>query len=58
MDEDEVMSDAPSPYGDFSGQYIDGAWRPGRSGKTLVDLNPYDDAPLAEIALANAVESG
>lgn len=43
----------PHPYTGFDGQYIDGAWRPGRSGQTFNDTNPYNSEKLAEIALAD-----
>jgi len=36
----------------FNGQYIDGKWRAGSSGKMLADCNPYDGSLLAEISLA------
>jgi aldehyde dehydrogenase (NAD+) len=37
----------------FNGQYIDGKWRAGSSGKILADCNPYDGSLLAEISLAS-----
>jgi aldehyde dehydrogenase (NAD+) len=48
---------APLPhYAGFEGQYIDGAWRLGRSGHTLVDTDPYNGRTLAQIALANLTD--
>jgi len=44
---------APRPYNGFDNQYISGVWRPGRSGKTGRDTNPYDDRVLVEIPLAD-----
>src|SRR4051794_11048323 len=44
---------APKPYSGFQGQYIGGAWRPGRSGRTLKDTDPYNGEAVAEIAEAN-----
>ena len=45
---------APGPYFGFEGQYIGGAWRAGRKGKSLKDTDPYSGDTLTEIALANA----
>lgn len=44
---------APRPYSGFDGQYIDGAWRPGRQGSILKDTDPYSGETLAEIAMAS-----
>jgi aldehyde dehydrogenase (NAD+) len=45
---------ASQPRPDFTGQYIDGAWRAGRSGKRLTNTNPYNGEPIGEISLAAA----
>jgi aldehyde dehydrogenase (NAD+) len=50
----EAVSSKPSAYSGFNGQYINGAWRPGRRGTTLKDSDPYSGETLAEIALADA----
>ncbi|TCN42456.1 aldehyde dehydrogenase (NAD+) [Rhodococcus sp. SMB37] len=50
------MTTATAPYIDFDGQYIAGAWRPGRLGRTGVDTDPYSGTTLAEIALANEAD--
>ena len=39
---------APAVYQGFDGQYIDGAWRPGKHGGVQVDTDPYSGAMLAE----------
>ena len=44
---------APAPYTGFDGQYIDGAWRPGREGSREIDTNPYTGETLAEIVQAD-----
>ncbi len=38
---------------DLGGQYIGGQWRPGRSGKTLTDTDPFTGHTLTTITLAN-----
>jgi aldehyde dehydrogenase (NAD+) len=43
----------PRSYSGFDGQYISGAWRPGRNGATAIDTNPYSGETLAEIVLAD-----
>ena len=50
------MTSQPTPYCDFSGQFIDGQWRPGRAGTTMPDLNPYSGEAIAEIALASKAD--
>ena len=40
----------------FTGQYIAGQWRPGRSGTTLQDRNPYNQQLLTEIAEASSAD--
>jgi aldehyde dehydrogenase (NAD+) len=42
------------PYSGFDGQYINGAWRPGKQGGVLKDTDPYSGDTLAEIVMANA----
>ena len=39
---------------EFTGQYIDGQWRPGRAGTILQDTNPWNGDLLAEITQATA----
>jgi aldehyde dehydrogenase (NAD+) len=43
----------PHPYTGFDGQYINGAWRPGRHGSKLNDTDPYTNETLVEIGLAD-----
>lgn len=38
----------------FNGQYINGVWRPSRTGTTLVDINPFSGETIAEISAADA----
>jgi aldehyde dehydrogenase (NAD+) len=45
-----------APYSGFDGQYIDGAWRPGRSGHSLNDTDPYTGQSVARIALADRAD--
>src|ERR1700737_1651276 len=40
-------------YYGFDGQYINGSWRAGRSGRTLVDTDPYTGKPVASLVLAD-----
>lgn len=47
------MNVAATTYGDFHCQFIDGAWRPGRSPRTLTDTNPYNGETLTDIRLAS-----
>jgi aldehyde dehydrogenase (NAD+) len=51
------MTSAPSTtkpkYTGFDGQYIDGAWRPGKQGSKLSDTDPYSGEVLAEIVQAD-----
>ncbi|OYW92302.1 MAG: aldehyde dehydrogenase, partial [Pseudomonadales bacterium 32-61-5] len=47
------MTSSLSPYTAFDGQFIDGVWRKGRSGKVRADDNPYNGEVVAEIALAD-----
>jgi len=44
---------APALYQGFDGQYIAGAWRPGKHGGVQVDTDPYSGATLAETVMAN-----
>jgi acyl-CoA reductase-like NAD-dependent aldehyde dehydrogenase len=37
-------------------QYINGAWRDGKSAKVLADKNPYDGKTIAEFKLANLAD--
>lgn len=45
---------APRGYSGFNGQYIGGAWRPGKQGGKEIDTDPYSGETLAEIVMANA----
>ena len=40
-------------YSGFLHQYIDGAWRPGRTGRTMADTDPYTNETLTEIVLGD-----
>ncbi len=40
---------SPQPYADFTRQYIDGAWRDGRSATVVRDLNPFNGETLLAI---------
>jgi aldehyde dehydrogenase (NAD+) len=44
---------ASTPYSGFTGQYIGGMWRDGRSGEELKDTDPYTAETVAEITLAD-----
>ncbi|KIH97998.1 aldehyde dehydrogenase [Streptomonospora alba] len=44
----------PDPYTVSDRMPLGGAWRPGSSGTTATDVNPYDDRPVAEFGLADA----
>jgi aldehyde dehydrogenase (NAD+) len=44
---------AAAPYTGLEGQFINGAWRAGKSGHTLHDNDPYTGKTLLELALAN-----
>jgi aldehyde dehydrogenase (NAD+) len=46
---------APKPY-TFEGQYIDGEWRPGRSGKLLQDTDPYTGAVIHQVIGADKTD--
>jgi aldehyde dehydrogenase (NAD+) len=46
-------TDAPRPYSGLNDLYINGAWRPGRSGVKGKDTDPYTSETIAEIALAD-----
>lgn len=47
------MTTASQPYDNFSGQFIAGAWRDGRAGKTMANHNPYDGSVINEITCAS-----
>lgn len=47
------MSDRPTPWQNFTGQYIAGAWRSGSARKVLENRNPYDNALLTELSLGD-----
>lgn len=42
-----------APYNGFDGQYIAGAWRPGRGAAALADRDPYTGEVLTQITLAD-----
>jgi aldehyde dehydrogenase (NAD+) len=44
---------ANPPYSGFTGLYINGEWRAGKSGHTLHDTDPYSGKTLLDIPLAN-----
>ena len=44
---------APTRYSGFTGQYIAGAWRPGKQGSIETDTDPFSGETLAEIVMAN-----
>jgi aldehyde dehydrogenase (NAD+) len=43
----------PAPYGGFTGQYIAGDFRPGRSPDTWEDRDPYTSQVVAKLRLAD-----
>jgi aldehyde dehydrogenase (NAD+) len=45
---------SPAAYRDLNRLFIDGAWRPGGSGRVAVDRDPYTGRALTEITLADA----
>lgn len=47
------MNITATVYADFHNQFINGAWRSGRSARTLTDTNPYNSETLTEIRLAS-----
>ncbi len=51
---DKISDSANQAFGGFTGQFIDGEWKSGGSGKVLKDTNPFDNSLLTEIALADA----
>jgi aldehyde dehydrogenase (NAD+) len=50
------MSETPTAYDGFSGQYINGVWRAGRAGRTRPNHNPYDGSVINEMALASVAD--
>ncbi len=42
--------------GNFLGQYIEGEWRPGRSGRVFEDQDPFSGDVVAELALASVTD--
>ncbi|MEN0613895.1 aldehyde dehydrogenase family protein [Klebsiella indica] len=40
----------------YTGQYINGNWRPGASGTPLIDINPFNQSVLTEIAQASQAD--
>ncbi len=43
----------PAPYGGFTGQYIAGTFRPGRSSDTWEDRDPYTSQVVARLHQAD-----
>jgi aldehyde dehydrogenase (NAD+) len=58
MEQTEGVNKQARAFSGFDGQYIDGAWRAGRSGNTLKDIDPYTNDTLAEITLADKNDLG
>ncbi len=48
-----IPRNAPTPYEGFDTMPISGEWRPGRSGQTAVDVNPYTKDDIVTIPLAD-----
>lgn len=44
----------PAHYHNFTGQFINGVWRPGQSNSMMIDNNPFSGKTIAEITAANA----
>jgi len=40
-------------YAGFEGQYIDGSWRSGRTGRKLTDFDPYTGKPIVDLGMAD-----
>ena len=49
----ERVVDTPV-YTNFTGQFINGQWRAGRTGKTNPDLDPYTGQAILNIVLADS----
>jgi len=49
----EIEPNAPERYGGFDGMPLGEMWRRGGSNQVTTDRDPYDDAVLAEITLAD-----
>jgi aldehyde dehydrogenase (NAD+) len=45
-----------APYDNFTGQYINGSWCSGNSGKTLDDTDPYTGKVVAQLSMANRAD--
>lgn len=39
-----------NPLTKLNRQYIGGVWREGRSQKALIDKNPFNGAPIADLS--------
>ena len=50
---ESFLRKAPTPYEGFDTMPINGDWRPGRSGQTAVDRNPYTKDDIVTIPLAD-----
>jgi aldehyde dehydrogenase (NAD+) len=50
---ESILHKAATPYEGFDTMPINGEWRPGRSGQTAVDLNPYTQDAIVTIPLAD-----
>jgi aldehyde dehydrogenase (NAD+) len=52
----EALQGSTRRYSGFEGQFINGAWRPGRSNRKWTDTDPYSGETLAELALADKAD--
>jgi len=51
-----TQSAANASYTNFSGQFIGGKWRPGRSAGSLADRDPYTGKIIADISMADIAD--
>jgi aldehyde dehydrogenase (NAD+) len=52
----DAANRAQPQYPGFDGQYINGSWQHGRSGKKMQDTDPYSGKMLAEITMADRAD--
>jgi len=50
------MAEAPSPYSGFDSQFIGGEWRPGSTGRTRPNFNPYTLETITDNTLASGAD--
>ncbi|HEY0335981.1 MAG TPA: aldehyde dehydrogenase family protein [Burkholderiales bacterium] len=50
---EKLTGSPPRRYSRFEGQFINGAWRPGKRGRKLTDNDPYTGQTLTQIELAD-----